>query len=58
MRRRLGPSLLLSLLVAIGVLVVAWALVTQPLLPRAPKAGTVNIDPARLEVHVRMLSGR
>jgi Zn-dependent M28 family amino/carboxypeptidase len=56
MRRRLGSSLLLSFLVVTGVLVVAWALVTQPLLPRAPKAATVNIDPARLEVHVRMLS--
>ncbi len=56
MRRRLGSSLLLSFLVVTGVLVVAWALVTQPLLPRAPKAATVNTDPARLEVHVRMLS--
>lgn len=56
MRRRLYSSLVLSLFVATGVLVVAWALVTQPLLPRAPKAATVNIDPARLEVHVRMLS--
>ncbi len=56
MRRRLGSSLLLSFLVVTGVLVVAWALVTQPLLPRAPKAATVNSDPARLEVHVRMLS--
>jgi hypothetical protein len=56
MRRRLGLSLLLSFLVVTGVLVVAWALVTQPLLPRALKGTTVNIDPARLEVHVRMLS--
>jgi acetylornithine deacetylase/succinyl-diaminopimelate desuccinylase-like protein len=56
MRRRLGSSLLLSFPVVTGVLIVAWALVTQPLLLRAPKAATVNIDPARLEVHVRMLS--
>ncbi|MGH8583894.1 MAG: M28 family peptidase, partial [Gammaproteobacteria bacterium] len=48
--------MLLSFLVVTGVLVVAWALVTQPLLLRAPEAVTVNIDPARLEVHVRMLS--
>ncbi|MGH8510716.1 MAG: M28 family peptidase, partial [Gammaproteobacteria bacterium] len=48
--------MLLSFLIVTGVLVVAWALVTQPLLPRAPKAATVNIDPTRLEVHVRMLS--
>ena len=58
MRRRLGPSLLLSFLVVTGVLVVAWALVTQPLLPRALKGTTVNVDPARLEVHVRMLSDK
>jgi hypothetical protein len=40
----MGCRLLLSLLVVIGLLVVAWALVTQPLLSRAPKAATVNID--------------
>lgn len=48
--------MLLVAFIVLSLLVVTWALVTQPLLPDARAASSVAVDPARLKTHVRMLS--
>lgn len=45
-----------AFLVLLCLLVLAWALVMQPLLPGSPGRGQVEVDPSRLEAHVRMLT--
>lgn len=50
--------MLLSLCVIVSLLVAAWVLVTQPLLPISPDSSVPASDPGRLEAHVRMLAER
>jgi Zn-dependent M28 family amino/carboxypeptidase len=47
--------MLLILLVLLGLAVLAWALVTQPMLPVSRFGEVPAPEPARLEEHVRML---
>jgi hypothetical protein len=55
-QKRLGIWALVSLLVLVSVLVVIWALVTQPLLPISRTTDVTALDPSRLEAHVRTLA--
>jgi Zn-dependent M28 family amino/carboxypeptidase len=51
---------MLALIVLAGILLLLgslWFRVTQPLLPVTPGRGAPAVEPARLEAHVRMLSG-
>jgi Zn-dependent M28 family amino/carboxypeptidase len=52
----LSRLMLWVILLLASLLVVAWALVTQPLTSSARAAAAVTVEPARLELHVRMLS--
>ncbi|MGH8503416.1 MAG: M28 family peptidase [Gammaproteobacteria bacterium] len=54
MRKRSGYWMLFFVLT--GLLVFAWALVTQPLLPVARNDSAARAAPARLEAHVRRLA--
>jgi len=58
MLKQLGRWMLPGFLVLVCLLVLAWALVTQPLLPGSPGPGWADVDPSRLEAHVRMLTER
>lgn len=48
--------MLLGLLAFAASIILAWALVTQPLLPSLRTTRVVAIDPVRLEAHVRIMS--
>lgn len=55
-----GRLRMLTLIILTGALLLlggVWFLVTQPLLPVTRRRGAPAVDPARLEAHVRMLSG-
>jgi len=56
MLKQLRHWMLPAFLVLLCLLVLAWALVMQPLLPGSPGRGQVEVDPSRLEAHVRMLT--
>ncbi len=48
--------MLLALLACVSAIILAWALITQPLPPTLRATRLIVIDPARLEAHVRIMS--
>lgn len=55
-RRRIIKLILIVLLVFTVMVVASWFWITQPLISNPTSLAAVSADPARLEVHVRMLS--